>query len=141
MPSFLQRGPSYSNDSSWEVLLEVAKEWAGIGGVFKDVMGAGGCAFVWPGYSLAHVSNCETPSFSVFDPHKQCGAYGLGVCLVFLAFCSGCEGNRGKGETGRHSRQVGVACGWRKQQVVSSQAGMLQQGPSLGSTHVTLRLT
>lgn len=72
-----------------------------------------GVCIVWPVYNLAHVYNRETPRFSVFDPHKQCEACRLGVCLVFQGFRSECEGIEERGTVGRRGWHVAEeTAGW-----------------------------
>ena len=89
--------------------------------------------FGWPLYNLAHVCNRETPRLSVFDPFEQCEALRLGVSWSFWSLTVGVKAQAGREEVD------GGGMWLERQQVVCPQAVMLQQGPSLGNTHVSRR--
>lgn len=121
----------------WQQLGSAFLRGKGVGrAFFKDLEGGGGASFPFFAWIIWHMSISETLRRAVFDSQKAAPGPG------FQASFSGCRVRRGWGQTWGGALWVGSgggeACDWSWQQVVRSQATMLQLGPSQGSTSVTL---
>lgn len=123
MPPFLRGGPRIENAAAGECFGERQKEWAEAGGGagFKDVMGWGsvhlfGLCIMW------HTSITEKAQGLQSLIHRRsvepAGCRFVWFFWLFFFFFflpPGCEAGLAEW----------LACGWRRQQVVRSQAGML----------------